>query len=258
VGKDLVNYYFDKVLDQSMDLDPDLFTKVLANHPVIVTMLDTASENSASIRKMATEAIKTQPTLRQLFADKTKWGQSLVRMGAISGSVFPTAVAFPKEFSQTNPPIAWNEEDPFTEEGFKAWLAKLVAGTAEGWKQSEPLPASNDGPVKVVVHRNFDSIVMDPTKDVLVEFYAPWCGHCKSLEPIYKSIGEHFAADPNVVIAKMDATSNYLDPIYAIKGFPTIKFFPAGEKRNRDIMTYEGARTYDAIVDYVKANRNSK
>lgn len=37
---------------------------------------------------------------------------------------------------------------------------------------------------------NFESLVNDDSKDVLIEFYAPWCGHCKSLEPKYKELGE--------------------------------------------------------------------
>ena len=43
---------------------------------------------------------------------------------------------------------------------------------------------------QVVVGETFDEIVNDPKKDVLIEFYAPWCGHCKSLEPVYKELGE--------------------------------------------------------------------
>lgn len=43
---------------------------------------------------------------------------------------------------------------------------------------------------QVLVAENFDSIVNDDSKDVLIEFYAPWCGHCKSLEPKYKELGE--------------------------------------------------------------------
>ena len=42
--------------------------------------------------------------------------------------------------------------------------------------------------VKVVVASTFDEIVNDPTKDVLIEFYAPWCGHCKSLAPKYEEL----------------------------------------------------------------------
>lgn len=56
--------------------------------------------------------------------------------------------------------------------------------------KSEEIPESNDAPVKIVVGKNFDSIVMDETKDVLVEFYAPWCGHCKSLEPKYEELAK--------------------------------------------------------------------
>jgi len=49
---------------------------------------------------------------------------------------------------------------------------------------------------------------MDSTKDVLVEYYAPWCGHCKSLAPIYEELAQSLKSNPNVLIAKMDATAN--------------------------------------------------
>lgn len=49
----------------------------------------------------------------------------------------------------------------------------------------------------------FDSLAMDPTKHALVEFYAPWCGHCKSLAPVYEKLGKVFEAESNVIVAKV-------------------------------------------------------
>lgn len=55
---------------------------------------------------------------------------------------------------------------------------------------------------------------MDSTKDVLVKFYAPWCGHCKSFAPIYEAFAEKIAAEnPNIIIADVDATENEVEGV---------------------------------------------
>ena len=79
-------------------------------------------------------------------------------------------------------------ESEYSVENVEKFVRDLVQGALEPYLKSEPIPESNNEPVKVVVAKNFDEIVNDPTKDVLIEFYAPWCGHCKSLAPKYDEL----------------------------------------------------------------------
>merc|ERR1712004_237812 len=103
--------------------------------------------------------------------------------------------------------------------------------------------------VKVVVGKNFNDLVLDPTKNVFVEFYAPWCGHCKSLTPIWDELGEKYKDHANIVIAKSDATANEFEDV-EVQGFPTLKFFPAGE--GAEMQDYNGGRTLDDFVKFLE------
>ncbi|KAL3690774.1 hypothetical protein R1sor_004425 [Riccia sorocarpa] len=103
--------------------------------------------------------------------------------------------------------------------------------------------------VVVLTPANFDSVVLDKTKDVLVEFYAPWCGHCKSLAPVYESVATAFKKENHVVVAKCDADGHReLGERYGVSGFPTIKFFP---KNNKEGVEYDGDREVPDFVDFL-------
>jgi protein disulfide-isomerase A6 len=98
---------------------------------------------------------------------------------------------------------------------------------------------------------NYDQIVMDSNKDVLVEFYAPWCGHCKKLVPEYEKAAQAFQNDQNIVIAKMDADKfKDIPSRYDVKGFPTLKFFPRGSS-SKTAEEYGGDRTAEGIVGFM-------
>jgi protein disulfide-isomerase A1 len=111
--------------------------------------------------------------------------------------------------------------------------------------RSEAIPATNDEPVKVVVGHSFDELVKNTTADVLVEFYAPWCGHCKSLAPIYDALAKKLLVNKNIVIAKLDATGNDV-PGVNVESFPTIKLFLNGKKS--EPLDFAGDRTEEAML----------
>lgn len=66
----------------------------------------------------------------------------------------------------------------------------MLEGKLEPYLKSEALPENNDEAVKVAVAKNFDEVVVNNGKDTLIEFYAPWCGHCKKLAPTFDELGE--------------------------------------------------------------------
>uniref|UniRef100_A0A5B6ZKJ1 protein disulfide-isomerase n=1 Tax=Davidia involucrata TaxID=16924 RepID=A0A5B6ZKJ1_DAVIN len=103
--------------------------------------------------------------------------------------------------------------------------------------------------VVVLTSDNFNEIVLDETKDVLVEFYAPWCGHCKNLAPTYEKVATALKLEEDVVIANLDAdTQKDLAEKYGVSGYPTLKFFPKGNKAGED---YDGGRDLDDFVTFI-------
>lgn len=119
-----------------------------------------------------------------------------------------------------------------TTDDVKNWVNEWKNGNLTPHRKSEPIPESNDGPVKTLVGLNFEDIVMDPTKDVFVKYYAPWCGHCKTLAPKWEELGTHVAGS-DLVIAKFDATANEHEMV-EVKGYPTLKFYPKDNKKGVD------------------------
>lgn len=128
-------------------------------------------------------------------------------------------------------------------------LDDFKADKLSAYHKSAPAPENNDEDVKVIVGDNFEDLVLNEDKFVLLESYAPWCGHCKQLEPIYKELAEKVKNVKNLTIAKMDATLNE-HPSLNVKGFPTINFFKPGAKSSPE--TYSGERTLDGFLKYLK------
>merc|ERR1712033_39012 len=142
------------------------------------------------------------------------------------------------------------EEDKIEAENIKAFVAKFLAGELKQHLMSEEIPEDWDAAgVKVLVGKNFHEVAMNTEKNVLVEFYAPWCGHCKQLAPIWDKLGEKFKDSEDIVIAKMDSTANELEDI-KIQGFPTIKLFKKGDNK---VVEYNGERTLEGLAKFLES-----
>ena len=165
--------------------------------------------------------------------------------------------AFAIQDTVNNKKFPYDQESKITADLIGKFVDEFVAGKVEPSIKSEPIPEKQEGPVQVVVAKNYDDVVLDEAKDVLIEFYAPWCGHCKALAPKYDILAGLYVdqkfAD-KVTIAKVDATAN--DVPDEIQGFPTIKLYKAGDKANP--VTYSGSRSIEDLIKFIEENGEHK
>merc|ERR1711915_635790 len=134
-------------------------------------------------------------------------------------------------------------------ENAEQFVSDFLEGKLKQHLMSQEIPEDWDKEgVKVLVGKNFQEVALNAEKDVLVEFYAPWCGHCKQLTPIWDELGEKYKDHETIVIAKMDSTANELEEV-KVQGFPTIKLFKKG---SNEIVDYNGDRTVEGFSKFLE------
>ncbi|KAI6176636.1 Protein disulfide-isomerase A4 [Aphelenchoides bicaudatus] len=185
---------------------------------------------------------------RFAISNEEEFAEELQQTGLGDSGLEHNVIAF--GFDGKKYPMRPEIYDEELEENLEAFMKDLNSGKVKPHVKSAPAPTSDKAPVKTLVASNFEKVLKDETKDYLVEFYAPWCGHCKKFEPAYVELAKKLSSDKNLVLAKFDATANDPHDDFKVEGFPTIYFAPAGLKHKP--IKYTGNRSPDDLISFMK------
>jgi len=235
------------------EIGPGNYQKYLARGlPLSWLFLGKDEDSEAVLEGYKSVAPEFKAKLSLVHLDGEQYKQMAQKMG-LSGDKLPGLSIEDADGAHW----VYPETEELTKESMEKWLTQWVAGELSATVKSEPVPTSltDEHNVATLVGENFKEVALDEKKDVLIEFYAPWCGHCKSLIPIWDKLGTAFKGIDSVVIAKTDATANDYPAGFKVEGFPTIKFIKSVDNAVED---YKGGRELDAFVAYIKENAATK
>ena len=147
----------------------------------------------------------------------------------------------------------YNMEGEINEKNILKFIEDWENNKLKPHLKSAEEPKENKDDVFVVVGKTYEKEVINNDKDVMLLFYAPWCGHCKALHPKYEEVAKKLKEkNPKLLLAKIDATENEVENIN-ISGFPTVKFYP-GNKKNKAPIDYNGDRSVNDMIKFIKTN----
>jgi len=147
----------------------------------------------------------------------------------------------------------WYIEEPVSEDSIIKFYDNFKNKKARRCYISEPVPTENKDLVLKVVGDTFKQDVLDTAKDVLVLFWAPWCGHCRAMMPVYDNVARKTKPVENFVVAKIDVSVNELDGYgIDIVEYPTILLFTRKDKELP--IEFKGERNEYAFNDFIRAH----
>lgn len=238
-------------------LDGDSYGKYMSSGKGLVWVLPqlSTSEDLAGeidkVRSLFVKLAKEHSTYNFAYIDTVAFKAAVENMLGVSS--FP-AIAVNKKAGDKKKFI---REGAFVEKEIARFLADVDAGKIEPSLKSEEVPESNEEPVRVIVGKTLKDEAFSNNRDVLLEIYAPWCGHCKKLAPEFEKVAQKVrkeGLDDILTIAKMDGTTND-SPVDSIswEGFPTLYYIKAGTS---EPIPFNAGRDAKSIWKWIKDNHS--
>lgn len=157
-----------------------------------------------------------------------------------------------------------NDDVQIDEQSIDEFIEGYMNGRKYFYRKSEhPLPEEfNNGYVKIIVADTYDDYIFKNDKNILVLYYAPWCGHCRKFEPIYRELGKRLSIystkfkdyKNDIIISKIDAANNEIYNI-TISGYPSLYLYEKSNKK--EPIQYTGMRTVQDIISWVTEKTSS-
>lgn len=213
----------------------------------------TIDEHLAFLRPNLTQVARAATRWSVAVLDTEQHGEAAEGMVGVTPAEYPAIMAVAKDGSK------FIYRGTFDPQNVTNFFLEVDAGNVERTVRSAEIVDDADAPVKVVVAKTAQERIFAQTKaDVLLEIFAPWCGHCKALMPAMRQLGE-YVTEMNLgdllMIAQYDGTANDAPhPDVQWNSFPTLYYVPAGGSPR----LYEGDLTARALWKWIKAHHSQR
>lgn len=157
-------------------MNGDLTLDLKASIPLAYIFAETKEEREKLAEEFRPIAEKHRGAINIATIDASIFGPHAGNLN-LDPQNFP---AFAIQETTRNAKYPYDQSKEINAEDVGQFIEDVLNGKVEPSIKSEPIPETQEGPVTVVVAHSYKELVIDNDKDVLLEFYAPWCGHCKA------------------------------------------------------------------------------